>query len=75
MQKISKTQVLALFLGATTATHLPQSNSLTPKDLLNGPAAVERVTEGTVKILPASTGADCNPLGGCDDEGQSCGAF
>lgn len=62
--QLTKTQVLALFLGAASA-----EGELAH---INGPASnpISGQTPTT-----ASSGASCNALGGCDADGESCGRF
>lgn len=63
---LTKTQVLALFLGTAAA-----EGELAH---INGPTATGTVPEGQ-DLRVASSGAVCNAVGGCDAEGESCGRF
>jgi len=64
--QLTKTQVLALFLGAASA-----EGELAH---IYGPASTDTIIEGQTPIT-ASSGADCNAVGGCDADGESCGRF
>jgi hypothetical protein len=63
MNTLSKTQVLALFLGTTSAA---------PIDILKALADTNQVPAGQA-LMTASSGAACNALGGCDTAGEKCG--
>jgi len=65
MNTLTKTQVLALFLGATSAA------DKTLKDLFNGPTSTDTVpAEQTLRT--ASSGTECANNDGCG-EGEKCG--
>merc|ERR1711971_906334 len=64
--QLTKTQVLALFLGAASA-----EGELAH---INGPSSADTSIEGQT-LITASSGADCNAVGGCDADGESCGRF
>jgi hypothetical protein len=64
--KYSKTQVIALFLGLASA-----EGELAH---INGPSSSVTVPAGQ-STIPASGGAACNAVGGCDADGESCGRF
>lgn len=65
MQKITKAQVLALFLGAAAA------QDKTFKDLFNGPTSADTVpTDQTLRT--ASSGTECANNAACTEAGEKC---
>lgn len=68
MQKLTKTQVLALFLSSASAA------TLTPATLLNGPSGADRVPEGQT-LTTGMTATACSGNAECKTEGESCGYF
>lgn len=75
MQNFTKTQVLALFLGAVSAA------DLTPIQVLNGPTddatTIKAEKDGKVvgKTMNASSGTACSGNAGCTTANEKCGLF
>lgn len=68
MQNLTKSQVIALFLGASSA--------MTPMELLNGPSTEAGNADPENQAMTTSmSGSACNGNADCTVFGEKCGAF
>lgn len=75
MVTLSKTQVIALFLGYASAegeSQAPQPEPLTAIALLNGPTSAETIPENQTP-LKANSGTTCAGNAECTQVGEKCG--
>lgn len=68
MQKLTKSQVIALFLSTASAA------TLTPATLLNGPSSADRVPADQT-LTTAMSATECTGNASCTEDNESCGYF